>query len=63
MNELIFRADVVSAIRVAQKAGMTSAAIARLLHEAIHTVNMVAGWDKPKLTTARAGSSRTAQCL
>ncbi len=58
-----FRADVGNAIADAHKAGMTSAAIATLLHQALHTVNTVAGWDKPTLTTARSGSSRTAQCL
>ena len=55
-----FRADVSNAISAAHEAGMTTKDVARLLRQVLYTVDMVARWDKPTLTTA---PKRAAQCL
>ncbi len=57
-----FRADVCNAI-AACKDGMTTEQIVQALRTALYTVDMVARWDKPTLTTARSGSMKAAQCL
>ncbi len=63
MSQEKFRADVCNAIAGAREDGMTTEQIAQLLRTVLYTVDMVARWDKLTLTTARSGSSRTAQCL
>ena len=58
-----FTADVGNAIASAYEDGMTTKEVAHLLRQSLYTVDMVARWDKPKLTTARSGPMRAAQCL
>ena len=58
-----FRADITNTTDGAHDAGMATKDVARLLRQVLYTVDMVARWDKPTLTTARPWPKRAAQCL
>ncbi len=63
MSHEKFSADLAIAIAGAVDDGMTTVTIARILRQSINLLNMSTAPNDPTLTTARSGSSRTAQCL